>query len=104
MAGNVVIPVGCYLLSILRDKWATFLAFAPLEARISPGRLVRLDTPEGLGLKGRLFLIPFSTPAVLVPLDTMTLVAAQIEYLGAQIAITLTDLAAPVPPVEIQEY
>jgi hypothetical protein len=104
MAGNVVIPVGCYLLSVLRDKWATFLAFAPPEAGISQGRLVRPDTPAGLGLKGRLFLIPLSTTAVLVPLDTLTLVAVQIEYLGAQIAITLTDLAAPVPPVEIQEY
>ena len=104
MAGNVVIPVGCYVLSVLRDARGTFLAFAPPDAVVSPGQLARLNTPAGLGLKSRLLLMPLSTTAELVPPDTITLVAAQVQYLRTQVAIVLTGLATPVGPIEIQQY
>ena len=104
MSGNVVIPVGCYVLSVLRDARGTFLAFAPPDAGVSPGQRVRLDTPAGPGLKARLLLMPLSTTAELVPLDTITLVTAQVQYLRMQVAIVLTGLAVPIGPIEIQQY
>lgn len=104
MAGNVIIPVGCYVLSILRDARGTFLAFAPPGAGVAPGQTVHLDTPAGPALKGRLLLMPLSITAELVPPDTITLVAAQVQYLRTEVAIVLTGLAAPVGPIEIQQY
>lgn len=104
MAGNAVIPVGCYVLSVLRDARGTFLAFAPPDAGVSPGQPVRLNTPAGPGLKARVLLMPLSITAELVPLDTITLVAAQVQYLRTQVAIVLTGLAVPVGPIEIQQY
>jgi hypothetical protein len=104
MSGNVVIPVGCYVLSVLRDARGTFLAFAPPDAGVSPGQQVRLNTPAGPGLKARLLLMPLSTTVELVPPDTITLVAAQVQYLRMQVAIVLTGLAVPIGPIEIQEY
>ena len=102
VAGNVIIPSGqCFMLSVLRDRTGTFLAFVPQGEKIPPGQLVRLNTPAGPKLKGRLFLIPLSTTAALVPLNTLTLVAAQILDLGALIRIVLTGMSAP--PIEIHE-
>jgi hypothetical protein len=102
VAGNVIIPAGqCFMLSVLRDRTGTFLAFVPQGEKIPPGQLVRLNTPAGPKLKGRLFLIPLSTTAALVPLNTLTLVAAQILDLGTLIRIVLTGMSAP--PIEIHE-
>lgn len=103
-AGGVVIPAGrCYMLSVLRDSGGTFLAFVPQGTRIPPGQLVRLNTPAGPKLKGRLFLVPLSTTRVLLPLNTMTLVAATIQYLATQVIINLTGLPAPVPPIPFRD-
>lgn len=102
VAGNVVIPAGqCFMLSVLRDRTGTFLAFVPQGERIPPGQLVRLDTPAGPKLRGRLFLVPLSTSAALVPLNTMTLVSTQIVYLGTAVRFVFTSVSAP--PVEIHE-
>lgn len=102
VAGSVIIPAGqCFMLSVLRDRTGTFLAFVPQGEKIPPGQLVRLNTPAGPKLKGRLFLIPLSTTAALVPLNTLTLVAAQILDLGTLIRIVLTGMSAP--PIEIHE-
>jgi hypothetical protein len=105
VAGNVVIPAGqCFMLSVLRDRTGTFLAFVPRGEKIPPGQLVRLDTPAGPKLRGRLFLIPLSTSGALVPLNTMTLVGAQIQNLGTLVRFVLTGLPAPVAPVEVHEH
>ena len=104
IAGNVIIPAGqCFMLSVLRDRNGSFLAFVPQGEKIPPGQLVRLTTPAGPKLKGRLFLIPLSTTAPIVPLNTMTLVGAQIQDLGTLVRVVLTGLPVPVPPVEIHE-
>lgn len=103
VSGNVIIPAGrCFMLSVLRDRTGTFLAFVPQGEKIPPGQLVRLNTPAGPKLKGRLFLIPLSTTTALVPLNTMTLVGAQIQDLGTLVRFILTGLGA-VPPVEVPE-
>ena len=98
--GGIIIPAGrCYVLSVLRDDRGTFLAFAPPDAHIPPGQLVRLNTPAGPKLKGRMFLVPIQAAAVLVPVNTVTLVATHIEDTGPRLAITLVGM--PVPNVTV---
>jgi hypothetical protein len=94
--GTVLIPGGrCYVLSVLRNSGGTFLAFVPPGSRIPPGQLVRLRTPAGPKLKGRLFLVPLRTPVVLVPVDTVMLVATRVVDYGSRLAIVLLGTAAP---------
>jgi hypothetical protein len=98
--GNLIIPGRqCYVLSVLRDDRRTFLAFVPPDAHIPPGQLVRLNTPAGPKLKGRMFLVPIQTAVVLVPVNTVTLVATRIEDTGPRLAITL--LGVPVPNLTV---
>ncbi len=94
--GTVVIPTGrCYMLSVLRTGGGTFLAFVPPDTKIPPGQLVRLNTPAGPKLNGRMFLVPIQTNVVLVPVNTVTLVAARIEDFGPRVAIVLVGTPAP---------
>lgn len=94
--GNIIIPTRqCYVLSVLRDGRGTFLAFVPPDAHIPPGQLVRLNTPAGPKLKGRMFLIPIQTAVALVPVNTFTLVATRIEDIGERLAITLVGVPVP---------
>ncbi len=94
--GNIVIPGGqCFMLSVLRDQRGTFLAFVPSGVHIPPGQLVRLNTPAGAKLKGRLFLVPVHTSVILVPVNTVKLVATRIEDFGPQTAVVLVGTPAP---------
>ncbi len=94
--GSIIIPGGrCYLISVLRDTRGTFLAFAPADSHIPPGQLVRLNTPAGPKLRGRLFLVPIHPYAAIVPVNTVTLVATQIEDSGPHLSITV--VGTPVP-------
>jgi hypothetical protein len=103
VAGKVVIPAGqCFMLSVLRDRTGTFLAFVPQGEKIPPGQLVRLNTPAGPKLKGRLFLVPLSSSTQLVPLNTVQLVPTQIQTVGTVVRFTLPGLPGS-PTVEIHE-
>jgi hypothetical protein len=94
--GNIIIPAGrCYVISVLRDDRRTFLGFVPPDAHIPPGQLVRLNTPAGPKLKGRMFLVPIQTAVVLVPVNTVTLVATRFEDTGPRLAITLVGMPVP---------
>jgi len=94
--GTIIIPTGqCYMLSILRNGGGTFLAFVPPNAKIPPGQLVRLNTPAGPKLNGRMFLVPIQTNVVLIPVNTMTLVATRIEDFGPRLAIVLVGTPTP---------
>ena len=96
--GNVVIQAGrCYALFVLRTAAGTFLAFGPPGSPgIPPGQVVRLGTPAGAKVRGRIFyLIPIRTTAVLVPVDTITPVAVRVEDFGPRLTITL--ISVPVP-------
>jgi hypothetical protein len=101
---GLVIPGGrCYMLAVVRDPHGAFLAFAPQDAHIPPGQMVRLDTPAGPKLKGRLFLVPLATD-VFVPVNSLTLVPAQIDDSGIQLTIIVLGTPSPVPPaVTIEE-
>ena len=94
--GSVTIPGGrCYFISVLHDTRGTFLAFAPEDAHLPPGQLVRLNTPAGPKLKGRLFLVPIYPSATITPVNTVTLVATQIQDSGPRLSITV--VGTPVP-------
>jgi len=60
-----------------------------------PGQLVRLNTPAGPKLKGRLFLVPIHTYAAIVPVNTVTLVATQIQDSGPHLSITVVGMPVP---------
>lgn len=95
--GNIVISASrCYILFVMRDSRGTFLAFAAPDAKIPPGQLVRLNTPAGAKLKGRIFyLVPIQTTAVVVPVNSIRLVAVRAEDFGPRLTITLTSVPAP---------
>lgn len=94
--GSIFIPTGrCYVLSVLRNGGGTFLAFVPPDTKIPPGQLVRLNTPAGSKLNGRMFLVPIQTNVVLVPVNTVTLVATRIEDFGPRLSIVLVGTPAP---------
>lgn len=95
--GAVVIPGGrCYALALLRDTRGTFLVFMEPGTKIPPGQLVRLSTPAGPKLRGRIFFaVPLQTPVVLIPLNTITLVATRIEDFGTRLAIVLVGTPSP---------
>lgn len=96
VAGNVIIPGGrCFMVSVLRDKQGSFLAFIPQGERIPPGQLVRLDTPAGVKMKGRLFLVPITTTTTVLRVNTVQLVPVQITTLGTQTTILVTGSIAP---------
>lgn len=104
VVGNVVISSGrCYVVHVLRDSRGAFLAFAAPDARIPPGQLVRLNTPAGAKLRGRIFyLVPIRTAAVTVPINTITPVAFRVEDLGPALIITLTGTPAPNLSITLQ--
>jgi len=99
--GSIVIQPGrCYILLTLRNSQGTFLAFAAPDTKIPPGQLVRINTPAGAKLRGRIFyLVPIRTNLELVPVNSVTVVAAHVEDSGPQLSITLVDTPLPNLPV-----
>lgn len=97
--GNVVIQSGrCYTLFVMRDPYGTYLAFG--QPGIPPGQLVRLNTPAGAKVRGRIFyLVPIHATAVLVPVNTITLVAVRADDYGPQVSVVLVGV--PVPNVTV---
>ena len=96
--GSVIIQSGrCYTLFVLRETTGTFLAFGPPgRPMIPPGQLVRLSTPAGAKVKGRIFyLVPIQTTTVLVPVNTITLVGVRAEDFGPRLNVVLVGVPAP---------
>jgi hypothetical protein len=99
VVGNIIIQGGrCYTLFVMRDSVGTFLAFG--QPGIPPGQLVRLNTPAGAKVKGRIFyLVPIRTTAIILPINTITLVAVRADDFGPRVAIVLVGV--PVPNVTV---
>ena len=97
VVGNVVISSGrCYVVYALRDSRGTFLAFAAPAGRIPPGQIVRLSTPAGAKVKGRIFyLVPLQPSVVIVPVNSITLVGFRTEDFGPRLTMTITGVPAP---------
>lgn len=95
--GNIVISSGrCYVVYVVRDSRGTFLAFAAPDAKIPPGQLVRLGTPAGAKLKGRIFyLVPIRTTAAVLPLNSIRLVAFRAEDYGPHLTLVVTNMPTP---------
>lgn len=91
LAKNVVVQPGrCYALFVLRDNRGTFLAFASPEAKIPPGQLVRLTTPEGTKFRSYVFyLVPLVTTVTLVPNGMATSAAVRETDEGTQLSLTI---------------
>ncbi len=95
VGNGVVIRERCYVVALLRDGRGTFLAFLDPEVRIPPGQLVRLSTPAGAKLRGRIFyLVPVRT-VVAVPVDTLVIVPVRVEEEDSRLTVILTGPQAP---------
>jgi hypothetical protein len=80
----------------LRDPRGTFLAFADPAARIPPGQIVRLSTPAGAKVKGRIFyLVPIRPSVVIVPINSIMLVGFRTEDYGPRLTFTVVGVPAP---------
>lgn len=88
--GSIVISAGrCYTVLLLRDGRGTFLAFAAPRA-IPPGQLVRLGTPAGAKVRGRIFyLVPIRTTRALIPVGTVRVVAVEVQDFGPRMLFVL---------------
>ena len=96
IGATVIAPRRCYLIYVVRDNGGTFLAFADPAAKIPPGQLVRLGTPAGAKLRGRIFyVVPIRTTAAIVPVNSMTLVAFRAEDYGPRLTLVLTSMHTP---------
>lgn len=94
--GSTVIAARrCYLVYVVRDNGGTFLAFADPGAKIPPGQLVRLATPAGAKVRGRIFyVVPIRTTDAIVPLNSMMLVAFRAVDYGPRLTLVLTGVRA----------
>lgn len=93
--GNVVIAGGrCYTFYIVRTLDGSFLAFGPPgPPMIPPGQLVRLGTPAGAKLKGRLFyMVPLPRPITGIREDYIRFVNVRIVWKSGRIVIYIPGI------------
>ncbi|MDI6771605.1 MAG: hypothetical protein QME77_03355 [bacterium] len=86
--GNVVVAGGrCYTFYVLRTSGGSFLGFGPPgPPMIPPGQLVRMGTPAGAKLKGRLFhMVPLPRPATGIPLGSIGFANVRIVWESGRI-------------------
>ena len=94
---GIVIRSGrCYTVYTLRDSRGTFLAFADPSFKIPPGQIVRLSTPAGAKVRGRIFyLVPIRPSVVIVPINSIMLVGFRTEDFGPRLTLTVVGVPAP---------
>lgn len=102
--GDTAIQPGrCFLLAILRDAQGAFLAFAEPGIALAPGQTVRLDTPAGETLRGRIvYRVPIVATAV-VPDGAIGLARIRIDDFGPRIRLTIVN-SAPSPNLVLIFY
>ncbi|MDR7417347.1 MAG: hypothetical protein QN178_00380 [Armatimonadota bacterium] len=94
--GSVTVQPRCYVLAVTREPGGTFLAFLSPEAKIPPGQLVRMNTPAGAKLRGRIFyLVPIQPSVVIVPVNTVMLIGIRVEDYGSRMSLTVIGTSAP---------
>jgi len=94
--GNIVITGGrCYTFYILRMSTGTFLGFGPPnQVLIPPGQLVRLHTPAGAKVKGRLFyLVPLQVQVIRIPMNSIQFVAVQVSTQANHVIIKVPNVS-----------
>jgi hypothetical protein len=91
--GDVFVAGGrCYTTYVVRTRSGGFLVFGPPgRAMIPRGQLVRLGTPAGRKLRGRLFYwVPISVPVTVIPVDA-------IQYVPIAVTPTVDRLVFGIP-------
>jgi hypothetical protein len=91
--GDVRIASGrCYTTYLIRTRTGGFLVFGPQgPPMVPPGQLVRLNTPAGRKVRGRLFYwVPIATPITVIPVDT-------IRYVPVIVTPTVDRLVFGIP-------
>ncbi len=93
--GNVVVAGGrCYTFYLVRTLDGSFLAFGPPgPPMIPPGQIVRLGTPAGAKLKGRLFYtVPLPRPITTIAVGSMRFVNVRIVWESGRIVIYIPGI------------
>ncbi|MDQ7840344.1 MAG: hypothetical protein RDU83_04860 [bacterium] len=93
--GNVVIAGGrCYTFYLLRNSGGSFLGFGPPgPPMIPPGQIVRLGTPAGAKLNGRLFhMVPLPRPATGIPFGSISLANVRIVWESGRFVIYIPGI------------
>ncbi len=94
-AGSVVVRDRCYVVGLVRNREGTFLAFLDPGVPVPPGQAVRLNTPAGAKLRGRIFALVPVQAVVAVPVDTLVVVPVRVEEEDARLVVVLTGPQAP---------
>jgi hypothetical protein len=92
VVGDLRIAGGrCYTFYLLRTARGAFVALGPAgPPLVPPGQIVRLTTPAGAKVKGRLFyLIPVTVPVTVIPVDTITVVTVVVRSEPGRVVVTV---------------
>lgn len=93
--GNVTIAGGrCYTFYLLRNSGGSFLGFGPPgPPMIPPGQIVRLGTPAGAKMNGRmLYMVPLPRPATGIPLGSIRLADVRIVWESGRFVIYIPGI------------
>jgi len=92
--GDVRIAVGCYTFYVFNTVRGPYLAVGPRgKAMIPPGQLVRMNTPAGPKVKGRIhYWIPLRGSVIGIPVDGIRYVQPQIMTSGFSLQIAMPGL------------
>ncbi len=103
--GPVTVNTGCYTFYVLGTPGGTFLGFGPPGALlIPPGQIVRLNTPAGAKVKGRLFyLVPMTLANVRIPVDTIQATTVKVSVSGNRVVFVMPQTNARVAEGLFQE-
>ncbi len=85
--GNIAVAGGrCYTFYLLRNSAGSFLGFGPPgPPMIPPGQIVRLNTPAGAKMNGRLFYtVPLPRPITTIPIGSMRFADVRIVWEGGR--------------------
>jgi hypothetical protein len=93
--GAVVVRDRCYVVGLVRNREGTFLAFLDPAVHVPPGQIVRLSTPAGAKLRGRIFYLVPVQAVVAVPVDTLVIVPVRVEEEDSRLTVILTGPQAP---------
>ncbi|MDR7416291.1 MAG: hypothetical protein QN193_03945 [Armatimonadota bacterium] len=94
-AGAVVIRDRCYVVALVRQREGAFLAFLDPDVHLPPGQLVRLNTPAGAKLRGRIFYLVPVQAVVAIPVDALVVVPVRVEEEDSRLTVILTGPHAP---------
>jgi len=103
--GNVVVAGGrCYTFYLMRTSGGSFLGFGPPgPPMIPPGQLVRMGTPAGAKLRGRMFYtVPLPRPLTGIPVGAIRFTNVRIVWESGRIVIYVPGITTEGDQREIE--